>query len=446
MAIAPSSTHPVERIAQDHHRALTVFLRSTFGTSLSEHDCNDVIAETYSQALGDPKTADYDLNAMRAWTYRLARNRAVDVIRQRERRNNNQGDDASYDVLADSGFDIVDNDASAIDSLDNQALAENTLQLHAALNELSEHERQVVQYVTFDQLSLRATGDLLNMDKNKVQRLHAKGIARLVKSCSKAHSSDCKKARSLLRVDKHLTMDLLGWRDAHLAGCMSCQLIDGRRVPVLVPLLPLAMPGRFSQLSAQLLEFFGRNQTLNPETATASGATLAGTSVAASGATTGSLISSAAATKVAACASAGAIAVTCIGIATPAITNDKPRKSQRSDASTRQVARPTSTATTSPTLPLAVTAPTPERQPRSASQSTTERKPATRRVFKPRRQPTTSSAGEFSPESNTPAPAPTPVPLSESASVTSSDPAPLPSRTSSQPSDSSSSFSNEFAP
>ena len=428
--------HPIEHFARVHHATAERWLRRKFAGTLTDEDISDALAETYRQALEDGRTASFDHGRMRGWTYTALYRRAIEIIRRREGRDRTRLRDLSYDdLVATVDFEIVDDGASDFDADDHTLLAEQTALVGDALGKLPLEERTVVQHLVFDQLSLRAVAQLLGTSKSSVDRPHQRAMKRLTAVCSLVEGPDCVRARGLLDPPVTLASHQLRWRDAHLAGCFPCQVAAGRRIAVLVPLLPAVpsvAPGRASELMTRAAGVLARGGQLPPE-ATAAG--LGGATAMGGGA---SLLGGGLTMKLAVCATAGAAAVACAGLTPAPSKREEPRRPPASPSVTRIVT-------------AAADAEVAERRAKAAALAGVARVRDARSSSR-RRRLSSQPPGEFAPESFSRAvpvkrAAPTRPATAATAASASGGPAAAPARSSSgAPAAATAPFSQEFAP
>lgn len=499
---APRTAHPIEHFARVHHRTLERWLFKSFSRQLNDEDISDVLAETYRAALESEETASFDAERMSAWAYQVARFRAIAVLRQRNgddrHRRLQAAEAADQDAPAGRDVDVepmrvvisLDQDKGAADdedaepaslarlasdsayaeladTLSDEARAEEARRVAEALLRLPEDQREALQYVHIDGLSMRAAAELLGTSKSTFDRVYRRALSRLQTLCATEQDADCAQARALTNVKTALATELVGWRDAHIEGCFACQVATGRRVKLILPLAPIiaaARPGWLARVGDRVTQLLSRGDAMPSEAVAAGlGTAGAGGTVAAGGTLLGG-----AATKVAACA----VAATCAAgaVTVPAVVSHKdPRRPAKTVTAKATVTpRATSTPAATPVATIAAPAATvaastaaadnaERRATNAAAAAAAERARARRAKAKAakakaaaaKRKASTDSSREFSPESFA-APAPTAAPTgttraraASGISTTQTTPSSSPSKSSSQ---STSSFSQEFRP
>src|SRR5699024_8244485 len=123
--------------------------------------------------------------------------------------------------------------------LSQQARAQEARRVTEALLRLPTDQREALQYVHIDGLTTREAAELLGTSKSTFNRLYQRALGRLPSLCAAEHDAACGQARALLAVKTALADELVGWRDAHIEGCFSCQVAAGRRMQILLPSLPV---------------------------------------------------------------------------------------------------------------------------------------------------------------------------------------------------------------
>jgi RNA polymerase sigma factor (sigma-70 family) len=298
MLTAPrTGAHPIEHFARRHHRALARWLTRNYGRRLTEEDISDVLSETYKAALETDETSGFDRERMSAWAYHVARFRAIAVIRERHGRSSREHGEPDRPARAVvlSLDSIMAGDGAAAFA----ARPEEVRRVTEALRKLPHDQREALQHVHIDGLTIRAAAELLGTSKSTFDRLHQRAIQRLKELCSAAQSADCGHARALLGSKSALAPELLGWRDAHVEGCFACQVAAGRRVHLTLPALPVvgvAVPGALTRALDRVGSLLTGNGDLPGE------AVAAGVTTAARGGTLGASVLGGAGAKAAACA------------------------------------------------------------------------------------------------------------------------------------------------
>jgi RNA polymerase sigma factor (sigma-70 family) len=482
---APRTAHPIEQFARIHHRTLERWLTGKFGRQLNEEDISDVLSETYRAALETEETLAFDGERMSAWAYQVARFRAIGLLRARHGRSRRtaggeppagaprrvvvsldeiNATDSDVDAL---GADVDDATgavglaglagesayAQLADLLSDDARAEEARRVADALRRLPDEQREALQYVHIDGLTARAAAELLGTSKSSFHRVYQRAISRLRSLCAAEQGAGCARTRALLSAKAAVSPELLGWRDAHIEGCFSCQVAAGRRVQLLLPLLPVitVRRGGFSRLLDRLGSLLSRGGALPTEAVAAGVTTTAG-----GGAVGGASLLSTLGAKAAACALAAAV---CAGAAVtvPVATHHhkRPRKAPaHTTRATRPIAFPTPSAQAARSVTTASTAAHETLATRDSRRAGAQRAAArARAALRAKRQHAAktaaprASAREFSPEFFGAAPsggsaAAATAPASASASSTrsaSTSPTTFSSRSSSR-------FAEEFRP
>lgn len=427
-----ASPHLVEQFARTHERDVKRTLQRHYGAKLSSEDISDVLQDTYvaaSVAVAGEK-GPRDLSALRMWFYGAVRHKAIDAIRGVEGRRYTRDRDVSYDALTEQGAGLdpltADEHAESLDRVDGPVKAQDVALVHDAFHRLSTEHRELLRLTDMDEdpRSLRDAAALLGKSKSELARQRSRALCQLSVLIAKAKSSDCLKARSLATTK--VFGDSLAWRDVHLADCLGCQVSYGRRVQVLLPFLPLAMPGRLARAGNTLASVFGRGDV--PEAA-AAGVAAAGSGLAGAG-----FLGDGGAAKLAACAAAGVTAVACVALVTGEDT-DRDARAPRAAAAAPASGVPLTTAS-----PLAR-----DRlgRPELPAKTVSGRSPVARErrtdAARARRSP--GATDEFAPEAFTPT---VQAPLASTSAQASFA---TPERASpASPDGSDSGFSQEFAP
>lgn|GEM_PF-4074502 len=421
-AVGPHPPHPIDAFMRTRHHALSRWLTARFGRKLSAEDIGDVLSETYRAALETEQTRDFADGQLGAWLYQVARFRAIDLLRRRE--YGDGGAPPRYVSLEPPDGELEPADPGPgpydafVDGLAERLRAEEARLVDTALRRLPAAQRETLQHVHIDGLSTRAAAELLGVSKSQFHRTYQRALERLRSLCAAEQSPDCGRARRLSAADATLDPALLGWRDAHVEGCFSCQVAVGRRAAVLLPALPLiATPHAATRALARAVELPLDAERWLLALATRAGASAAPAEAAAGagavggGAVAGSSLLGGLGIKAAACAVA---ALTCVGVATPVIsshdhgrtarsvasapsTHTRHRHAQTPAAAVATVApRPVATATARASSTAAAARPsTAAQHPRAAAHRRTARHHA--RTLAAHRSP----GGEFSPESFT---------------------------------------------
>jgi RNA polymerase sigma factor (sigma-70 family) len=422
-----ASTDLIEQFARAHEHDVKRTLRRLYGAKLSGEDISDVLQDTYvaaSRAIADEK-GPRDLPALRMWFYGAVRHKAIDAIRGVEGRRYTRERAVSYDALTEQGAapeppSEPEHDES-LERVDAPVRAQDVALLRDAFRRLPKQQRQLLRVTDMDEdsRSLRDAAALLGRSKSEVARQRTRALQQLTALVSRERGPDCARARAMTPATA--VGESLAWRDVHFADCLRCQVSYGRRVQVLLPFLPLAMPGRITRFAGNVSSAFGRGDV--PAEAAAAGVGTAATGLGGAG-----LIGGGAAAKLAACATVGVAAVACVTVV-PGVAKkaDAGRTAQAARPEPRVAAAPASTAPSlAARLPLA----------RAVTRTAAAREPHEAR---PRREGTRRAVAEFSPESfATPAPAATPQPSAPA-------PPPRPTAPASTPR-SPSGFSEEFTP
>jgi RNA polymerase sigma factor (sigma-70 family) len=483
---APRTAHPIEHFARAHHRTLERWITKHFSRQLSAEDISDVLAETYTAALETDETANFDSERMSAWAYQVARFRAIGVIRARDGRaasaaaNSSSGTDKprrrviSFEQLQPNGVGenpsgetaplaILASDsayAEIAETLSEDARAEEVRRVTEAMLRLPKDQREALQYVHIDGLTVRAAADLLGTSKSSFDRLYRRALSRLQALCATEQNADCAQARALMQPKSALAAELVGWRDAHIEGCFSCQVAAGRRVKLLFPALPIIAdrPSFLGKLTDRIAQLLSRSDSMPTEAVAAGlGTAGAGGTVAA-----GSTLISGVATKAAACAVAASCAAGA-AVTVPAVVHHRTKTPVKSVAKAKPTATPRVTSTPQPAAATPVATVTStlasdtsarraadadaaaaaerERKRRAAARAKAKAKTKAKAAAKAK----SDSDAEFSPESFTPA---TPAPPASSRASAASTQTTSPTTPSSPESSSGpgSSFSQEFRP
>ena len=480
---APRTAHPIEHFARTHHRTLERWLTANFRRQLTAEDISDVLSETYRAALETTETLAFESERMSAWAYQVARFRAIAVIRARHGRGtgSSRGESPSRRVVlsldqltgADKGLATRDRvlgdaaDAGALhelatdsayvelaDSMSDAMRAEEARRVTDALRRLPEDQRNALQYVHVDGLTTRAAAELLGTSKSTFNRLYQRAMQRLQALCAAEQDSDCAQARALMASTAALAPQLLGWRDAHIEGCFSCQVAAGRRVRLLLPILPIitVRHGAVSRLLDRIGSLLSRGGGLPSEAVAAGVTTTAGGGAVAGGSLLGGL-----GAKAAVCVAA---AVTCAAgaVAVPVARHHRSHPPTRSPTPTQTLRRASATLTVASSTPAPASTRSSRTAPISAQHEQAqflaaaqrERAAAAARARKKaaaeRKNASTDSRREFSPEaygSASTAPAATTAPPVATTAAATTAAAPKPSKPSSK---STSSFTQEFRP
>ncbi|RKQ90490.1 RNA polymerase sigma factor (sigma-70 family) [Solirubrobacter pauli] len=491
------TAHPIEQFVRDQHRTLERWLTKLFGRKLAPEEISDVLGDTYRAALETDETAAFDAERMRAWAYQVARFRAIGVIRSRngrsttetgrrsfvsldqidgpDYRSQNTRVDLEHAVVATPGGEAA---ASALSSesayaeianaLSDDARAQEARRVTEAMLRLPEDQREALQYVHIDGLTVRAAAELLGTSKSSFDRLYRRALSRLQALCAAEQDADCAQARALMQSKTALAAELIGWRDAHIEGCFSCQVAAGRRVKLLIPALPVIVyrPGWLARATDRLTQLLSRGDTL-PTEAVAAGIGTAG----AGGTVAGSTLLGGIATKAAACA----VAATCAAgaaVTVPAVVHHE-RKAPVRTAKATATPSPRATSTPKAIAPAITPAATSAastslttdeaaRRSANAEAAAAAERARKRRAAKAAKAAKAKAAkaraakakakndagAEFSPESFRPAATPAPsAPRATAASGTTTARTPSTSTTAPKSSSqSTSSFSEEFRP
>jgi len=414
-----TSTDLIEQFARTHERDVKRTLRRHYGAKLSAEDIGDVLQDTYLAASAAVARPDgpRDLPALRMWFYGAVRHKAIDAIRGVEGRRYTRDRDASYDALTEQGAAIDpavdDAHAESLERVDAPVRAQDVALVHDAFRRLPSQHRELLRLTDMDEdpRSLRDAAALLGKSKSELARQRTRALGQLSVMVGRAQGSNCVRARSL----RGASGDSLAWRDAHLADCLCCQVSYGRRVQVLLPFLPLAMPGRTARVGHALASLLGRGDV--PAEAVAAGV------AAGSGA---GLLGGGAGAKLAACAAAGVAAIACAAGAPRVAAPDEPAPVVRSAVAPRSAA-----ASPQPARVAFVT----EGESRRLPVAAPARPRRERRAAAP---PALEPAGEFAPESFAPAARPAATATTPVATVSTAPDRTAPS--------SPSGFSEEFSP
>lgn len=422
----------LERFARSQHGALTRWLQRSFGTKLTPEDLADVVGQAYADAVaGAASLSDDDL---RPWMFRVARNRAIGLIRRAEGEGATKRSTVPLSALeGDFGAAALTTDDEAAQEAiaTDDAVRDNAARVHRALEQLGDSEREVLRLCAIDGVSIRGAVELTGLSKKQVERTRTRALGRFTALLGAPSGPECESVRALVRPGHLIDPLLAKWRDAHLAGCLGCQvqggLAYGKRLQSLAPLLPVSTPalGKLQALWGKLATRIPGLGELPPEAAAAGVATAGATSAGAGG-----LLAAAGTTKLAACGAAAVIAAAaCVSVP---VTRD--RKQERpprpSAAPSAAAARPVGT-------------PAPAAASRGVGPATRPPR-ATRRTVTARRRGRAARVDEFSPESFAPvAPVATPGPV---ARIASAHPAPARAATPAAPAGTGRAFGREFSP
>jgi RNA polymerase sigma factor (sigma-70 family) len=437
VAIAKDGSTAVERFARSEHGALSRWLGRRFGAKLTAEDIADVVGHAYEEALaGAAHLPDAEL---RPWMYRVARNRAIDAIRRAKGEGAVKRSVTSLDEL-----EVEAGSTPAVLATDDLARQEAVVsevtrreeadRVQRALGQLGRTEREVLRLCAIDGVSIRGAVELTGLSKKQVERTRTRAMERFAALLGAPEGPACASARALLRPGHLVEPTLAKWRDAHLAGCLGCQVQGhaayGRRLQSLAPLLPVAVPV-LGRLQAACMRVAGRLPgvgELPPEAAAAGVASAGGASVGAGG-----LLAAGAGAKLG-LGGAALVVAAAAGVSAPGLAGQNERAvARRPPVSVSRVAvraRPAATPTA-----------TPERVVRTSSRRNTKAA-AVRRA-----RSRSSAAGEFSPErmaaataTPTSTPTATPTPAARVASPPASAPTTAPPASRSAP------FTQEFTP
>lgn len=403
MAIAKDGSTAVERFARSQHGALTRWLGRRFGAKLTPEDVADVIGQAYEDAVSG--AAHLPDDELRPWMYRVARNRAISSIR----RNEGEGT-VRRTVVSLSELEVEPGSGPALLATDDQARQDavgseevrrdEVARVHRALEQLGRAERDVLRLCAIDGVSIRGAAELTGLSKKQVERTRTRALERFTALVGAPEGPACATARALLRPGHLVEPTLATWRDAHLAGCLGCQVQGhaayGKRLQSLAPLLPVAGPvlGKLHLAWARIAGRLPGVGDLPPEAAAAGVGSAGGASVGAAG-----LLAAGAGLKL---GLGGVLLVVAAaaGVSSPGLVGaDQPAPGPRPPAPSPRVAAPA--------------VPTSER----FVIRTAPRPPGVRAPSR-RRRARSATPGEFSPErlepaatppSATPAPVPTPA-------------------------------------
>jgi RNA polymerase sigma factor (sigma-70 family) len=306
-------TDLIEQFARAHEHDVKRTLRRLYGAKLSPEDISDVLQDTYlaaSAAVADAK-GPRDLHALRMWFYGAVRHKAIDAIRGVEGRRYTRERAVSYDALAEQGAapeppgERVHDES--LERVDAPVRARDVELIHDAFRRLPKQQRRLLRVTDMDEdsRSLREAAALLGRSKSEIARQRTRALQQLTALVSRERGPDCARARALTPATA--VGESLAWRDVHFADCLRCQVSYGRRVQVLLPFLPLAMPGRIARFGNHVASAFSRGDV--PAEAAAAGVGVATTGVGGAG-----LIAGGSVAKLAACATAGVAAVACVTV------------------------------------------------------------------------------------------------------------------------------------
>jgi len=133
-------------------------------------DPSDMVQKTFLEA--HEKRADFRGSSeaeLEAWLKAILRFRIIDEIRKVRDLRNDPGDERADEQ--------VRSWTSPLSALVRQ---EDVLRLVEALEKLDDDERQVVEFIYFDKLTLAETGTLLERSRHAVVRLLRRALARLL--------------------------------------------------------------------------------------------------------------------------------------------------------------------------------------------------------------------------------------------------------------------------
>ena len=199
---------------------------------------------------------------LRPWMYRVARNRAISLIRSREgegtvRRSAVPLGDAPVAAL------VVDDADAHRDLAEDEVLRDSVARVHRALEQMPAIEREILRLCAIDGVSIRSAVELTGLSKKQVERTRTRALERFKVLVGAPVGDDCRRARALIIPGHLVDQPLADWRDAHLSGCLGCQIEGdmayGKRLQSLAPLLPVsqAVPGKLQVLWAKLSGVFG---------------------------------------------------------------------------------------------------------------------------------------------------------------------------------------------
>ena len=152
----------IERLYDDHAESLFAFVLSI---TRSEADTRDVLQDVFTQLVRHPERLT-DIREERAFLLRLAHHAAIDHFRRRSSRT------SAHERLAAEPVELF---APAADPDE----AEFRTQLSAALGELPEDQRIVVELKLWQDLAFREIADLLDISANTAASRYRYGIDKL---------------------------------------------------------------------------------------------------------------------------------------------------------------------------------------------------------------------------------------------------------------------------
>ncbi len=147
---------------QQQHRALISFLQSKLGSTQEAHD---VAQQTYERLLTNSKTQS--INNPRAFVFRVANNLAIDHLRQRKVRGDDEVGDFDYG-------EIVSTSLSPEEQVDNELMV---ALVRLFIAELPPKCRSAFLHYKFEELEYAEIASALGLSQSMVRKYVLRAIA-----------------------------------------------------------------------------------------------------------------------------------------------------------------------------------------------------------------------------------------------------------------------------
>jgi hypothetical protein len=243
--------------------------------SRSRAPLSDVLSETYKAALETDETAAIHAERMSAWAYQVARFRAIAIIRPRrsrlrtqrrlERERTSPAQRAGI-ARADRrapwrrsrrhGFGHVRRRRRSAERRD--ARRGGPTRTRGAAQAASRSARRVAARPHRRAHDTRRSRAARHQQVDTQPALPAR-VGTPPSAMRGRTGRFLRPPRRLMASNAALAHELLGWRDAHIEGCVCCQVAAGRRMQILLPVMPvITLPASLSPLLDRVGSSFER--------------------------------------------------------------------------------------------------------------------------------------------------------------------------------------------